>query len=147
MLETCLTDDRIAAVPKEVFTTDDFDTAFSGLDRADALRAAEIIFAIQHGKALPGFAYRPGIDNPNDVDDLLKATGWMHLHFHSTDDDWLIYLKQFDTYVILAGIARHTPHFRKPYGTELKRKWGTKVPKLQAKIETERRKRASDETE
>lgn len=139
-----MTDDRIAAVPKAVYRTDFFDEALRKLSDKDFDRVADIIVAIQHGQPLPDYAYRKGIDSPNEPDPLLQATGWMHLHFHTSDDDWLLYAKQYPDYVIFAGIERHKPHFERPYGQALNKRFGGRIAKRQLAIETQRRKAASD---
>lgn len=140
MLPKAMTDDRIAAVPKGVFFSKLFERQFNAQTPGNRRRIAGIFAAIKTGKPLPHFAYRKGIDDPSDVDHLLKAEGWMHLHYNEDDDDLLLWLKQFDKRVIFVAIDRHEPHFSYPVGKAINKKYGGVAERLNLDIEAKERK-------
>lgn len=64
---------------------------------------------IEQGHELPPRFYRNHIGK--DVDDLLDATGVKHIHLGTTKDDVLLFVQEFDDFIVLLEIADHKANF------------------------------------
>jgi hypothetical protein len=78
-----------------------------------------IIRAIRRGDLLPARAYRRGIER--DYDELLDLYGIKHLHLGDIDDDVLLFLVEYEDFVVLLQSDGHLKHFDKPVGATLRK--------------------------
>ena len=83
----------------------------------DDLKA--IIRAIKQGDLLPAKAYRRGIGR--DYDELLDLYGIKHLHLGEVGDDVLLFLVEYEEFVVLLQTDNHRKHFNKPVGSTLRK--------------------------
>jgi len=96
---------------------------------------AEIYEAIESGKPLPDWAYRRDLESTPDL--LLERMGVMHLHLGSKSSNELLYVYQFDDYVVFLEISSHRHFETDPPGTLLKQHHEAKVAELNERIAAE----------
>ena len=136
-METVLKTPTIKGGAKEIVRTPAFNSDFAALTEADQLAIATIIEAIANGTDLPSKAYRRG--HLTTTDSLLSREGIMHLHFSDTDDNQLLFVEQYDTYVVLIAISDHTEFRTTPKGRKLKNRTGGQAVKSRQLFEYGRR--------
>jgi hypothetical protein len=125
--------------PKELVWTASFNTDFQKLTEAEQLAIAEILAAIASGKPLPEEAYRRGHLTSDDT--LLLREGIMHLHFSATDDNQLLFVEQYGTYVVVIAISDHTEFKTKLKGLNVRRRVGRQSYAARQTLEYQRRQR------
>ncbi len=136
-METVLKEPTIVGGSKETVRTPAFNQDFLQLTEAEQLSIATIMAAIADGTALPATAYRR--DHMTTHDTLLTREGIMHLHFSDTDDNKLLFVEQYDTYVVLIAISDHGEFKSKPKGLQLKKRAGTQSYRARQTFEHTRR--------
>jgi hypothetical protein len=131
---------RIVAKAKEVHFVEPFgDTV--GLTRRPDLQEGlwRIQAAIEAGSALPSFAYR----RSTRPDRLLEREGMMHLHLAEGSRE-LLYLIQYDAYVVFLEVSDHGHFDNEPPGAVLKAKYRTKVGDVSAAKDAVRERKRQD---
>ncbi len=139
-MESVLKQPTLVGGRKETVRTPAFNADFAQLTEAEQLSIATIIAAIYGGTPLPAEAYRR--DHLTTHDTLLSREGIMHLHFSDTDDNKLLFLEQYDTYVVLIAISDHAEFKTKPKGLRLKKRVGVQSYRVRQKFEFDRRQQA-----
>lgn len=85
-----------------------------------ATNLAEFYNRIENGLELPPRFYRNHIGK--SLDSLLAHTGVKHIHLGTTKSDVLLFVQEFDDFVVLLEIAHHTANFNQvPIGDTLTR--------------------------
>lgn len=77
-----------------------------------------VVDCLEKGLELPSRFYRPSMDRK--VDELLLRDGYMHLHLGRNEDDVLLFLVEFDGFVVLAEANGHRRFKTEPPGSALK---------------------------
>lgn len=73
---------------------------------------------LEKGLELPSRFYRPSMDRKDD--ELLLRDGYVHLHLGRNQDDVLLFLIEFDGFVVLAEANGHRRFKTDPPGSALK---------------------------
>jgi len=116
-----LTNDHFEMKRKEVYKAPTFvdRTGRAGSDPY-AKNLLEFRSRIEQGLELPPKFYRNGIGTTTD--DLLQHTGVKHVHLGATKSDVLLFVEEFDDFVVLLEIAGHDQNFWEvPVGATLKK--------------------------
>lgn len=78
-----------------------------------------IIRAIGNGNLVPNRCYRTGIDRDDPPDRLLIEQGIKHLHLGGPKSDTLLFLVEYETFVLLLDIQSHKVFEQEPPGSLL----------------------------
>lgn len=78
-----------------------------------------IIRAIRNGYLVPNHCYRPGVDDNEPPDRLLAEKGIKHLHLGGRKSDVLLFLVEYETFVLLLDIKGHGVFQEEPPGSLL----------------------------
>lgn len=105
--------------PKKVFKARTFvDRTGQAGTEPYATNLGEFYDRIQEGLELQPRFYRNNIGKTPD--DLLAHTGVKHIHLGTTKSDVLLFVQEFDDFVVLLEIAPHTANFNQvPVGDTL----------------------------
>ena len=103
-------DDKLELKPKQVFKAPTWvDHTGQGASDPFAKNLLDIRRRIEQGLELPPKYFRNGIGKTTD--DLLQHTGVKHLHLGTIKSDVLLFLVEFDDFVVLLEIADHGTNF------------------------------------
>jgi hypothetical protein len=78
-----------------------------------------IIYAIGAGNLVPERCYRHGVDRNHPRDELLEDRGIKHLHLGGADSDIVLYLVEYEEFVLLLEIGTHRDLETEPPGSIL----------------------------
>lgn len=78
-----------------------------------------IIHAIGAGDLVPNRCYRHGIERNFPRDELLEDRGIKHLHLGGADSDIILYLVEYEEFVLLLEIGTHRDLETEPPGSIL----------------------------
>ena len=78
----------------------------------------DIIYALGAGNLIPEHCYRNGIERT--ADDLLDNYGIKHLHLGGGNSDTILFLAEYDDFVLLLEIGSHQAFADKPVGSVLR---------------------------
>jgi hypothetical protein len=111
--------------PKRVVTLDPQLKDYTGLGGREPYLSdlLEIIRRIDQGLEIPLKFYRTGLDTTPD--ELLEATGVKHLHLGGRGSNVLLYLVEYDSFVVLLEINDHKHFGQLPVGKLLNAALGT----------------------
>ena len=114
-----LTCDRFQRKPKKIFMAPTFrDLTGEAGDEPYVSNLLEFRRRIEQGLELPPRFYRNGIGQSSD--DLLTHTGVKHIHLGKAKTDVLLFVQEFDDFVVLLEIAHHRSNFHEvPVGATL----------------------------
>lgn len=112
-------DDYFQAKPKRIHLSPNwFDRTGKGNTEPYRSNLLEFRCRIEQGHELPPRFYRNHIGK--NVDELLDATGVKHIHLGTTKDDVLLFVQEFDDFIVLLEIADHKANFNQiPIGKVL----------------------------
>ena len=118
-MSTLLRDPYIETKPKKVYYSGRWRNTAPEYSFADAAREISVITKlIKAGTPLDGNYYRQNMHNKPDL--LLAAEGIMHLHPLGAGTSELIFLMQYDDYVLLLECSDHDQFRIDPPGTALR---------------------------
>lgn len=78
-----------------------------------------IIDAVGEGNLVPERCYRHGIDRNYPIDELLEDRGIKHLHLGGADSDIILYLVEYEDFVLFLEIGTHRDLETEPPGSVL----------------------------
>lgn len=111
--------DRMKLEPKLIKRADTF-TDFTGILDTEPFSTDldMVVDYLEKGLELPPRFYRPSMDRKDDV--LLARDGYKHLHLGPDKADVLLFVVEFDGFVVLAETNGHRRFKTDPPGSALK---------------------------
>lgn len=123
--------DHFELKPKKVYKARTF-VDHTGLANTEPYASNLVDFykRIEQGLELPPQFYRSHIGKTPD--DLLAHTGVKHIHLGNTKSDVLLFVQEFDDFVVILEIAPHSANFHEvPVGDTLTK---NHIPSLQVDL-------------